>query len=430
MFDRLVNDAASRLELPVASVSALLREVLSLITNERTGGVQGFFDLFRRAGIGDVLTSSFGGKEGRPVTASQLESALGASTLDKLAASSGLTRASATSALVLLLPKVMGQLTPTGALPSSSTLLSQVSSYLTAPMPTSAQRVEPTGWPRWIPWAAAALVALVGWLWLRGPAGTIDPQLTLNNRDGRVTYSGLVRDETTRTAIVNALRTTFGDANVSGDIRVDRNVRRAPWLPRLGDLFAYLKRPGVDFSLNGNAISLGGWLSSADRLALTDQLRGLFGSQASIGSLGDAASDAVRTANDQALAALGALGTSVSAATIVQAMNLAIINFATGSAQIPADSMDIIRRSAAAMKAAPAGTTIEIGGHTDNTGEPASNLTLSQQRADAVKSALVAAGVPATMLAARGYGDSRPRATIDTEYGRFQNRRIEYAVLR
>jgi uncharacterized protein YidB (DUF937 family) len=168
MLDRLVNDAASRLELPVASVSALLREVLSLITNERTGGVQGFFDLFRRAGLGDVLTSSFSGKEGRPVTASQLESALGASTLDKLAVSSGLTRASATSALVLLLPKVMGQLTPTGALPSSSALLSQVSSYLTAPMPTSAQRVEPAGWPRWIPWAAAALVALVGWLWLRG----------------------------------------------------------------------------------------------------------------------------------------------------------------------------------------------------------------------------------------------------------------------
>jgi OmpA-OmpF porin, OOP family len=430
MFDRLVNDAASRLELPVASVSALLREVLSLITNERTGGVQGFFDLFRRAGIGDVLTSSFGGKEGRPITASQLESALGASTLDKLAVSSGLTRASATSALALLLPKVIGQLTPTGVLPSSSALLSQVSSYLTAPMPTSAQRVEPTGWPRWVPWTAAALVALVGWLWLRGPAGTIDPQLTLNNRDGKVTYSGLVRDETTRTAIVNALRTTFGEANVSGDIRVDRNVRRAPWLPRLGDLFAYLKRPGVDFSLNGNAISLGGWLSSADRLALTDQLRGLFGSQASIGSVGDAAADAVRTANDKALAALGALGTSVSAATIVQAMNLAILNFATGSAEIPADSMDIIRRSAEAMKAAPAGTTIEIGGHTDNTGDPASNLTLSQQRADAVKSALVAAGVPATMLAAKGYGDNRPRATNDTEYGRFQNRRIEYAVLR
>jgi flagellar motor protein MotB len=33
------------------------------------------------------------------------------------------------------------------------------------------------------------------------------------------------------------------------------------------------------------------------------------------------------------------------------------------------------------------------------------------------------------MLATKGYGDTRPRATNDTEYGRFQNRRIEYAVV-
>jgi outer membrane protein OmpA-like peptidoglycan-associated protein len=47
-----------------------------------------------------------------------------------------------------------------------------------------------------------------------------------------------------------------------------------------------------------------------------------------------------------------------------------------------------------------------------------------------VKTALVDAGVPATMLTAKGYGDTRPRSTNDTEYGRFQNRRIEYTVVR
>jgi uncharacterized protein YidB (DUF937 family) len=165
----------------------LLRELLSLITAERTGGIQGFVDQFRRAGLGDVLSSWFGGKEGRSISPPQLEQALGSSTVDKLAATTGLTRTSAASALALLLPKVMGQLTPTGVLPSSSALLSRVSSYLTPPVPTTPERVERTAWPRWIPWAAAALVALLGWLWLRGPSGTIDPQLTLNNRDGKIT---------------------------------------------------------------------------------------------------------------------------------------------------------------------------------------------------------------------------------------------------
>ena len=46
MFEQLVIEAASRLNLPVANLSALLRELLSLLTNERTGGPEGFLDLF------------------------------------------------------------------------------------------------------------------------------------------------------------------------------------------------------------------------------------------------------------------------------------------------------------------------------------------------------------------------------------------------
>jgi OmpA-OmpF porin, OOP family len=56
-------------------------------------------------------------------------------------------------------------------------------------------------------------------------------------------------------------------------------------------------------------------------------------------------------------------------------------------------------------------------------------MSLSQRRADAVKNALVADGVSGDVLLTRGYGDTKPRASNDTEYGRFQNRRIEYAVI-
>jgi OOP family OmpA-OmpF porin len=110
-------------------------------------------------------------------------------------------------------------------------------------------------------------------------------------------------------------------------------------------------------------------------------------------------------------------------------MSSAIINFQSGSAEIPPDAMLVIRKSAEAIARAPADTTIEIGGHTDNTGDPVSNVTLSQARADAVRAALIAAGAPAARLMARGYGDTQPHASNETEYGRFQNRRIEYRVL-
>jgi outer membrane protein OmpA-like peptidoglycan-associated protein/uncharacterized protein YidB (DUF937 family) len=428
MFDQLVREAASRFDLPASSVSALVRGLLLLMTDARTGG-QRFVDLFRQAGVGETFTSWFGGKEGKAISPASIESALGAAAVDRLSASSGVARGVVSSLIAFLLPRMIGRLTPRGALPSNVSLLSQVSSYLEPPVPERAvQRAAFPGWLGWV--AAAALLALGAWLWLRTPGGTIDPQLTLVNKDGKVTYSGVVRDEATQSAIVNALRATFGEANIEGSLRVDRNVRRAAWLPQLGDLFATLKKPGVEFSLYGDAISLGGWLSAGDRQALTESVRGIVGTETRIDSLTDAAAEAVRTANDKALSALDAIGTSgVSADALVDAMNLAVINFSTGSAEIPADSAEVMRRSAAAIKRAPAGSKIEIGGHTDNTGDAASNMALSQKRADAVRSALIADGVSAGVLTTRGYGDTRPRATNATEFGRFQNRRIEYAVI-
>jgi OmpA-OmpF porin, OOP family len=431
MFEQLVNEAASRFNLPTASVSAVVRGLLSLMTNERTGGAEGFVDQFRRAGLGDVITSWFGGKEGRPITASNLESALGTTAIDNLASSTGMTRAVVSSVAAYLLPKLIGRLTPNGLLPSLGTLRSQVSNYIEGPTVSAVEpREDRRAWPAWVPWTAAALLALGTWIWFRPPAGTIDPQLTVANRDGKVTCSGLVRDDATRMAIVNTLGTTFGEANVDCSLRVDRNVKRAAWLPRVNDLSAALKVPGAELSLNGDALSLGGWLSASERQALTDRLHGIFGAQATIGSLRDVAAETVRASNDKALSALHAIGTSgVSPNAVVEAMNLAVINFPTGSAEIPADEMVVVRESAEAIKRAPAGARIEIGGHTDNTGDSSSNAALSQARAEAVKNALVAAGAPADVLAAKGYGDTRPRATNDTEYGRFQNRRIEYAVV-
>ena len=437
MFEQLVSEAASRFNLSTTTASGLVRGLLSLMTNERTGGIEGFADLFGRAGIGDVFSSWSGGKEGRSLTAANVESALGVPALDLLAASTGLSRAVTSSAIAFLLPKIIGMLAPNGVLPSNASLRSQLAGFINRPdHPIERPAEKPVvgtyrGWPAWLPWAAAAaLLALVGWLWLRAPAGTLDPQLTVSNRDGRVTYSGVVHDDDARSAIVRALNTTFGESNVSGDLRIDRDVRPATWLPRISDLLASVKTPGVDLSLDGDAVSLGGWLSTSDRQVIGDKVRGIIGATATIGTLGDPALEAMRAANDKAVSALTALGTSGAAAdSVVQAMNLAIINFQTDSADIPAESRDVIRRSAAAIKALPSGSRIEIGGHTDNTGDPSANMTLSQRRADAVKNALIADGVSVDVLLTRGYGDTKPRAPNDSEYGRFQNRRIEYSVI-
>ena len=71
----------------------------------------------------------------------------------------------------------------------------------------------------------------------------------------------------------------------------------------------------------------------------------------------------------------------------------------------------------------------EIAGHTDNVGDDASNLTLSELRALNVYNALIAKNVNPAQLAWKGYGKSRPAASNDTDEGRQKNRRVECRVL-
>ncbi len=72
---------------------------------------------------------------------------------------------------------------------------------------------------------------------------------------------------------------------------------------------------------------------------------------------------------------------------------------------------------------------IEIGGHTDNSGDKAKNITLSYNRAKAVKEYLVKAGIEITRLNAMGYGDTKPVADNKTIEGKALNRRTVFKVL-
>jgi outer membrane protein OmpA-like peptidoglycan-associated protein len=74
------------------------------------------------------------------------------------------------------------------------------------------------------------------------------------------------------------------------------------------------------------------------------------------------------------------------------------------------------------------GLKIQLEGHTDSIGSDDYNLTLSQNRANAVQEYLVQQGVPAGILSATGLGKANPVASNDTDSGRQQNRRVEMVV--
>ncbi len=101
--------------------------------------------------------------------------------------------------------------------------------------------------------------------------------------------------------------------------------------------------------------------------------------------------------------------------------------FDTGKATLQPSSQEQLNNIAAILKAYP-NVHVKIGGYTDNTGDPASNLALSEARAKNVMDALVAAGIDPSRLEAKGYGDQYPVGDNSTEEGRAQNRRIALLV--
>ncbi len=100
------------------------------------------------------------------------------------------------------------------------------------------------------------------------------------------------------------------------------------------------------------------------------------------------------------------------------------VNFALDSDRLTTESYAILDKVAASLKSWPK-VRVEVGGHTDSTGEPAYNMDLSQRRAESVKRYLESKGIDASRLSARGYGETQPIADNGTIEGRAKNRRVE-----
>jgi outer membrane protein OmpA-like peptidoglycan-associated protein len=109
---------------------------------------------------------------------------------------------------------------------------------------------------------------------------------------------------------------------------------------------------------------------------------------------------------------------------------IAHINFKFNTAEITsADPIPVLDEVVRIMNENPS-IRVEIQGHTDSVGDDAYNTKLSGRRAQAIKDYLVRRGVDAGRLETRGFGESRPIDTNDTELGRARNRRVEFVVIK
>lgn len=465
LFDSIIETTGEKFGLSRDKTEKLLSALLGLISAPQNGGFTGFFDRFRTADLGDKVSSWITSGDNKPISGEELESALGTENFNLAAKNAGVDQKTASSAMAFMVPQVVDKLTPDGEVPDEKSLLailrgysgsgavhSKVSGSLGALGDTSDGDGDGGNSAlRWLlPLILLILLVVLGY-WFCGtkstPTAVVNPanvnktvpntnvnsapKTTLNAvassfkleaKDGKYYASGAVSDQATLDKIKAALTSQFGEGNVDfSSLKVNANAKpfAAGWWDNFAKLLPNLKdwKTG-SISFAGNSIETAGGLSQT----AIDQIKILFSGWILPVSIAGAET-ATKQANEEALKELGAAD---SVDEVVKALNLSIINFASSKSDIPADAKTILAKAAEVLKKQPAGTTVEIGGYTDNKGNADANKKLSQSRADAVKKELVGLGVSEAILKSVGYGDANPVGDNNTEDGRFKNRRIEY----
>jgi outer membrane protein OmpA-like peptidoglycan-associated protein len=108
-------------------------------------------------------------------------------------------------------------------------------------------------------------------------------------------------------------------------------------------------------------------------------------------------------------------------------ISMSDVLFGTGQYALVPKTREKLAKIAGILVAYPS-LNIQVGGYTDNVGNDSMNQTLSENRANSVRSYLVQEGVSASSVTAKGYGNSYPTASNDSSSGRQQNRRVELLV--
>lgn len=226
-----------------------------------------------------------------------------------------------------------------------------------------------------------------------------------------VVVSGTVADEASKAALLERLRTLYGASRVVDQLAVDTVSTPANWndyVQRLvGPNLKLIK--GGQLKVDGNKVSLRGDVESEE------QRQKIAGDIA-------ASLNPTYTVNN-------GLRVAVSQQSVLdEALANRIIEFESGKAALTPAGMAVLDQMAAAMLKLK-GVKVEVIGHTDNSGSRASNLSLSQARAEAVKAYVVSHGVAEDSVAVSGEGPDRPVADNRTAEGKARNRRIEFKVV-
>lgn len=240
--------------------------------------------------------------------------------------------------------------------------------------------------------------------------------------EGRFLLEGRLPDERIRDSVLAFARARFGTGAVALEARLDPSLP-AGWSVRvLTALEALAELREGRALVRADRVEVAGVSGNPEASANVTRILS--------DGLGQGADFMVRVRYDETLDPVAQAPTPDSCEAAIHAILAeGKITFAPGSADLDADSREILDRIAEVLRECGA-LPIEVAGHTDSQGRAETNLALSQARAEAVINALLARRVLVSGMVARGYGAERPIADNATVEGREANRRIEFTLIR
>lgn len=227
---------------------------------------------------------------------------------------------------------------------------------------------------------------------------------------GQILVTGTVADEASKAAVLARLRELYGAERVVDQVAVGAVAVPANWNAHVQKLLT----PNLKLITRGQLAIDGSSVSVRGEVANEAQRQQI-------------ASEIAISLNPTYTVNNGLRVAAAEQAVLDVALDKRIIEFDSGQASITPNGLAILDEMAAAMQKLK-GRKVEVIGHTDNTGLRASNVSLSQARADAVRSYLASKGIAPDSVLTSGQGPDRPVASNATVDGRARNRRIEFRI--
>jgi OmpA-OmpF porin, OOP family len=258
-----------------------------------------------------------------------------------------------------------------------------------------------------------AILAAAVWAGLHG-AGLVFAQSAMpvatTAAPGQVIVTGTVPDDASKLAILTKLREVYGADKVVDQIAIGAVVMPPNWNTYVQKLInpnlKLIKRG--QFKVDGNVVSIRGEVPNE---AQKQQI----------------ASDIAGSLNPSYVVNNGLRITASDQGMLDQTLANRVIEFEAGKSDLTPRGKQILNEMAGALQKLK-GQKVEVIGHTDDQGLRASNVALSQARAETVKTYFSINGIDAKLINASGVGPDRPVATNATGEGRARNRRIEFRL--